>query len=142
MNEIVLTAHTLIVLGLIVVVLLQRSDGAALGLGGGGGAGGGFMSGRGAANALTRLTSVLAAGFFATSLSLAVMAGGGESEDDIIEQLTGESAPIVGGEAAPVTTDDLLNTIGVDEPAVEPSETTPSETTPTEDGDSTTPDGE
>ena len=91
MNAIILTAHTLIVLGLIVVVLLQRSDGGALGLGGGGG--GGFMTGRGAANALTRTTSILAALFFATSIGLAVLAGGNNVDESIIEELTGQAAP-------------------------------------------------
>ncbi len=110
MSAIILTAHTLIVLGLIVVVLLQRSDGGALGLGGGGG-GGGFMSGRGAANALTRTTSVLAALFFATSLSLAILAGSGNNEQTIIEELTGQAAPTSGDPNA-LTTDDLLNTLG------------------------------
>ncbi len=112
MIAIILTAHTLIVLGLIVVVLLQRSDGGALGLGGGGG--GGFMSGRGAANALTRTTSVLAALFFSTSLGLAILAGGGESEESIIEELTGEAAP-VNADPATLSADDILGTIGAEE---------------------------
>ncbi|MCB2098154.1 MAG: preprotein translocase subunit SecG, partial [Parvularculaceae bacterium] len=56
MHAVLLTVHALIVLALIGVVLLQRSDGGALGLGGGGG---GFMSSRGAANVLTRTTSIL-----------------------------------------------------------------------------------
>lgn len=115
MSAIILTAHTLIVLGLIVVVLLQRSDGGALGLGGGGG--GGFMSGRGAANALTRTTSVLAAIFFATSLSLAILAGAGPDDESIIEELTGQAAP-TSADPNSLTTDDLLNTLGGgDEPA-------------------------
>jgi len=58
------------------VVLLQRSEGGGLGIGGGGGAGGGFMTARGTANLLTRVTAILAACFFATSLVLAIMAGG------------------------------------------------------------------
>jgi len=52
-------------------VLLQRSEGGALGIGGGGG---GFMTGRGAANFLTRVTAGLAAGFFFTSLVLSLIA--------------------------------------------------------------------
>ena len=115
MSAIILTAHTLIVLGLIVVVLLQRSDGGALGLGGGGG--GGFMTGRGAANALTRTTSVLAALFFATSVGLAILAGGDNADESIIEELTGQAAPTSGDPNA-LTADDLLGTLGAsDEPA-------------------------
>lgn len=106
MHAVLLTAHTLIVLAIIVVVLLQRSDGGALGLGG---SGGGFMTSRGAANVLTRTTSVLAALFFATSLTLAITAGGAEKDTDIIQELTGEKAL---DPNAPVTTEDLLNTLG------------------------------
>jgi preprotein translocase subunit SecG len=55
-------------------VLLQRSEGGALGIGGGGGGGGGFMTGRSAGNALTKATAILAACFFATSLTLSILA--------------------------------------------------------------------
>ncbi len=112
MTAIILTIHSLIVVALIVLVLLQRSDGGALGIGGGGG--GGLMSGRAAANTLTRLTSILAAGFFATSLGLAVMAGGGETDETVIEELTGQAAPDPTAVAADPTTDDLLGTLGSD----------------------------
>ncbi len=111
MTAIILTIHSLLVLALIVLVLLQRSDGGALGIGGGGG---GLMSGRAAANTLTRLTSVLAAGFFATSLGLAVMAGGGESDETVIEQLTGQAAPDPTAAPGELTTEDLLGTLGSD----------------------------
>ena len=109
MTAVVLTFHTLIVLGLIGVVLLQRSEGGALGMGAG--SGGGFMTGRGAANALTRTTSILAALFFATSLGLAIFADTGEDEQQVIEELTGEAAPDLNGPLAP-TADDLLQTLG------------------------------
>lgn len=72
MATVLLIIHTMIALALIGVVLLQRSEGGALGIGGGGG--GGFMTGRGAANFLTRVTGGLAAAFFATSLILSLMA--------------------------------------------------------------------
>jgi preprotein translocase subunit SecG len=73
MATVLLIIHIMLALALIGVVLLQRSEGGALGIGGGGG-GGGFMSGRGAANFLTRATAGLAAAFFATSLILALVA--------------------------------------------------------------------
>ncbi|MEO0399136.1 MAG: preprotein translocase subunit SecG [Pseudomonadota bacterium] len=107
MTTVILTIHVLIVLALIGVVLLQRSDGSALGIGGG--SSGGFMTGAGAADALTRTTSILAALFFATSIGLAVFAGGGETADDIIEELTGE-API--DPTAPPSAEDLLKRLG------------------------------
>ena len=53
MATVLLVIHIMIALALIGVVLLQRSEGGALGIGGGGG--GGFMTGRGAANFLTRV---------------------------------------------------------------------------------------
>ena len=80
MTTIVLVIHVLIAIALIGVVLLQRSEGGALGIGGsgGGGGGGGILSGRGAASLLTRTTAVLAASFMATSIILAILAGGGD----------------------------------------------------------------
>ena len=72
MENVLLVVHILTCIALIGVVLLQRSEGGALGIGGGGG--GGLMSGRGAASALTRVTMILAAVFFATSLVLTTLA--------------------------------------------------------------------
>jgi len=57
---------------LVGVILLQRSEGGALGIGGGGG--GGFMTGRGTANLLTRITAGLATAFFITSITLTILA--------------------------------------------------------------------
>lgn len=73
MLTIVLMIHLLLAVFLIAVVLLQRSEGGALGIGGGGG---GLVSARGAATALTKLTWALAIGFIITSLSLTMMAAG------------------------------------------------------------------
>jgi preprotein translocase subunit SecG len=72
MSTVLLLIHVMIAVALVGVVLLQRSEGGALGIGGGGG--GGFMTGRGAGNALTKTTAVLAACFFATSLALSILA--------------------------------------------------------------------
>ena len=86
METVLIVVHLMVVVALVVVVLLQRSEGGALGMGGGGGQGGGFMSARGAANALTRTTAILAAAFFATSISLGILSGydGGSS---ILDQI-------------------------------------------------------
>jgi preprotein translocase subunit SecG len=66
----------ILAIALVGVVLLQRSEGGALGMGGGGGGGmGGFMTGRSTANLLTRTTAVLAALFIVTSLVLAKLSG-------------------------------------------------------------------
>lgn len=72
MQEIVLVIHLILTISLVILVLIQRSTGGALGIGGGGG--GGMMSGRSAATLLTRITTFLAVGFFMTSLGLAVIA--------------------------------------------------------------------
>lgn len=70
MQSVLIVIHLMVVVALVVTVLLQRSEGGALGVGGGGG----FMTGRGQANVLTRLTAILGALFFATSLGLTVLA--------------------------------------------------------------------
>lgn len=72
METVIIVIHLMIVIALVAVVLLQRSEGGALGIGGGGN---GMMSARGAANALTRTTAILAACFFATSIILGVLSG-------------------------------------------------------------------
>ncbi|MBC8717359.1 preprotein translocase subunit SecG [Ochrobactrum sp. Marseille-Q0166] len=83
MQTIVIVIHLLIVLALVGVVLIQRSEGGGLGIGGGSG----FMTARGAANALTRTTAILAIGFFATSLALGIMARYGEKPTDILNRI-------------------------------------------------------
>ena len=101
METLVLTIHILIALGLVITVLLQRSEGGGLGIGGGGGGGGGgFMTARGTANLLTRLTTILAVGFFTTTVTLAIMAGAGKESvlivDDVIKEAPANtSGPVV-----------------------------------------------
>lgn len=113
MIAVLLTVHSLVVLALIGVVLLQRSEGGALGIGGGGGGMGGFMTGRGAANVLTRTTSVLAFLFFSTSLLLGIFHSRGESDDAVLRELTSPStAPATQTAPAAPTTDDLLQSLG------------------------------
>jgi len=89
METVVLVIHLLIALALVGVILIQRSEGGGLGMGGGGGGGGmgGFMSSRATADLLTRTTAILAAGFMATSLILAIMASQGKDQGSILDQL-------------------------------------------------------
>jgi preprotein translocase subunit SecG len=89
MQTVLIVIHIMVVLALIATVLLQRSEGGALGIGGGGG----FMTGRGQANVLTRATSILAAMFFATSLGLTLLANAERSHGSIFEGATPASAP-------------------------------------------------
>jgi preprotein translocase subunit SecG len=72
MSTVLLIIHLLVTLSLIVVVLLQRSEGGGLGIGSSAGMGG-FMTGRGTANLLTRTTAILGTMFFALSLILAIL---------------------------------------------------------------------
>ena len=72
MTTVLLLIHLMIAIALVGIVLLQRSEGGALGIGGGGG---GFMTGRSAGNALTKTTAILATCFFITSLLLSILAG-------------------------------------------------------------------
>ncbi|TPJ76716.1 preprotein translocase subunit SecG [Mesorhizobium sp. B2-6-2] len=82
METVLIVVHLMVVLALVGVVLLQRSEGGGLGIGGGSG----FMTARGAANALTRATAILAAAFFVTSLALSILARYGEKPIDILDR--------------------------------------------------------
>ena len=72
MATVLLVVHLMIAAGLVGLVLLQKSEGGALGMGGGGG-GGGFLTGRGTANLLTRTTAALAAAFFIQKFGRSVL---------------------------------------------------------------------
>lgn len=76
---ILLILHLLVTLGLIGVVLIQRSEGGGLGIGSSQGMGA-FMTGRGTANLLTRTTAILAAVFMALCLVMAIMNKGNSSK--------------------------------------------------------------
>jgi len=72
MQSVLIVIHILIVIALVAVVLLQRSEGGVLGSGG---STSNFLTGRGQANALSRATAILAGLFFATSLLMSILAG-------------------------------------------------------------------
>ena len=94
METVVIVIHLLLAIALVITVLLQQSEGGALGIGGGGG--GGLMTGRAAANALTRITSLLAVAFFATSIVLTILARNKVEQPSILDsvpQVT-EEAPL------------------------------------------------
>jgi len=84
MSTVLLLIHVMVAVALVGVVLLQRSEGGALGIGGGGGGGGGFMTGRSAGSALTKTTAILAACFFVTSLSLSILASHNRAAPSIL----------------------------------------------------------
>ena len=88
METVLIVIHLMVVIALVGVVLLQRSEGGGLGIGGGSG----FMTARGAANALTRTTGFLAVAFFVTSLSLSILARYGAQPGDILDLVPGAPA--------------------------------------------------
>jgi preprotein translocase subunit SecG len=81
MQTVIILIHLMIVLAMIGVVLLQKSEGGGLGIG----STGGFLSSRGTANVLTRTTAALAIFFFATSLILSILAGWDRKPRSIIQ---------------------------------------------------------
>jgi preprotein translocase subunit SecG len=93
MQTVIIVIHLMIVVSMIGVVLLQKSEGGGLGIG----SSGGFMSNRGTANVLTRATAMLAGSFFATSLVLSILAGWHRSPTTILQP--GGGAPTQGAPA-------------------------------------------
>jgi len=91
MTTVIIVIHLLLACALVGVVLLQKSEGGALGMGGGGMSG--FMSGRSTANLLTRTTAILGAAFFATSIALAVLAAHQREARSIIDEGPIPTAP-------------------------------------------------
>ena len=85
MIEVILVFHLFIAIAMVISVLLQRSEGGALGMGGGGTMGG-LMTTRGSANLLTRATAVLAAIFMSTSILLAILSGATQKKSSIMDQ--------------------------------------------------------
>lgn len=95
MENVILVIHLLLALGLIGVVLLQRSEGGGLGIGGGGG---GVMSARGAATALSKLTWILAVAFLATSIGLTILSAKNAADSSVIDRV-GDTPAVTAPEA-------------------------------------------
>jgi preprotein translocase subunit SecG len=119
MQTVVIVIHLMVVLALVGVVLLQRSEGGGLGIGGGSG----FMSARGAANALTRATAILAALFFATSIALSLIARYGGSATDVLDRVPAAQTQQGGG--------GVLNQLGGKEAPAPATPAAPAGETPT-----------
>ena len=112
MEQVLIVIHLLVVIALIGVILLQRSDSSALGGLGGGGSGGlsGFMTGRGQANLLTRATAILAVIFFVVSLLLAVIAGNASGSKSVLDSaVPAPSAPAQTEAPAPPASGGVLD---------------------------------
>ncbi len=100
MANVLIVAYLLIVLALIAVILLQRSEGGGLGMGSSNA--NGLISVRGSANLLTRTTAILAALFFASAIALTILSSVDRGTSSILD------AASQGGEAAPTTVLDAL----------------------------------
>jgi len=116
METVLIVIHLMIVVALVGVVLLQRSEGGALGMGGGGT--GSFMSARGAADTLTRTTGILAAAFFMTSIALGLIGRYGASPTDILDRVPAQVQQDGGANTTEVPSEGgVLDLLGGDEPA-------------------------
>jgi preprotein translocase subunit SecG len=96
MLSVIIVIHLMLVIALIGVVLLQKSEGGGLVS-----STSGFLTGRGTANVLTRTTALLAAGFFLTSLALSWFAGLDRKPTSIIPTGGGTTQEAPGGPAPP-----------------------------------------
>ncbi len=106
MQTLLLAIELVVAILLIVFILLQRSEGGALGIGGGGGGGGGFgglFSPRGASNTLTQTTSWLAVTFFVVCLALNILVAHSHKQQSLLDSQPGPSQPASPGQqpAAP-----------------------------------------
>ncbi len=128
-----LVLHAIIAAALVTVILMQRSEGGGLGMGG---SPSGLMSARGAADFLTRATTILASLFVAMCILLATLASmrsnGGDIDTSLARQPSapaGQVAPVDNGAVpAPAPTDPLAGAAATPTPA--PAAATPAETRP------------
>jgi preprotein translocase subunit SecG len=97
METVLLVVHLMLVTALVGLVLVQRSEGGALGIGGGGN----FMASRGSGNVLTRATTYLAIAFFITSIALTLLARANQDPDTILDGLLAD--PVTEGAERPAT---------------------------------------
>jgi preprotein translocase subunit SecG len=95
MQTILIVIQLIVSVALVGSVLLQRSEGGALGMGGGGSGLGGFFSPRGAADTLTRTTAILAVLFFVTSLGLTLLALHGRPESSFLDSAPAGTAKTI-----------------------------------------------
>jgi preprotein translocase subunit SecG len=113
MENVVLVIHLILALSLIGVVLLQRSEGAALL------SGGGNMTGRSTMTPLGKVTWALAIAFIATSVTLTIIAAEKSAGTSVVDRL-GTEAPAEAEAPALPPAEDLLPPSGGDAPLTPP----------------------
>jgi len=92
MQEVLLVIHLIVAVGIIAVVLLQPSESG--GFMGNSGSMSNLMAPRRTADALTRLTTVLAGCFFCTSLLLAISASSSPQSQSLLDMARDTPAAI------------------------------------------------
>ena len=91
-----LTAHTVVALCIIGLVLMQHGKGADLGAAFGSGASGSLFGATGSANFLSRTTAILTAVFFVTSLTLTYLASDRpKAPQSLMESAEVQTAPAI-----------------------------------------------
>jgi len=121
METVVIVIHLMVIVAMVALVLLQRSEGGALGIGGGGG----FMANRSQSNVLTRSTGILAAAFFATSIGLTIIARLNAPPSAILDDVQSIQLP-VGDDQAPGSGQGILDALeGMSQPGQGSSSTAP-----------------
>jgi preprotein translocase subunit SecG len=116
METVFIVIHLMVIVAMVAMVLLQRSEGGALGIGGGGG----FMASRGQGNVLTRSTAILAAVFFGTSIVLSILAQMNAPPSAILDEVPAV-APPVETDTVPGTGQGILDTLeGISQPGQTP----------------------
>jgi preprotein translocase subunit SecG len=128
MQKIILIVHTVIALGIIALVLLQRGKGADAGAAFGAGASGTVFGARGSGSFFSRATAVLAAAFFASSLTLAYLS----SQRSVEPESVLEGTPAIEETVDEAPAEELLIP-DADMPALDSSDD--AELAPTIDGD-------
>jgi preprotein translocase subunit SecG len=89
MEAVIIVIHLMVIVALVAVVLLQRSEGGALGIGGSSQ----FLSSRGQGNVLTRATTILGIVFFLTSIGLTILSRIEPPPSSILEGVRSTAAP-------------------------------------------------
>jgi preprotein translocase subunit SecG len=89
MQTVIIVMHLMVIVALVAVVLLQRSEGGALGIGGSNN----LMTSRGQGNVLTKATTFLGIAFFATSIAMTVLSRLTAPPSSILDEVPANVAP-------------------------------------------------
>ena len=90
MENFILVLNIILAIILVIIILLQKSEGGALGIGASQES---FISSRSAGNLLTKITAILATLFIITSISLTIMAQKGISTSSVFERVEEKQDP-------------------------------------------------